>query len=253
MSSAIDRAVMGMLLEEEEEPFDMPDLPEFCSSERNVISIMGRILNPDCQKVENLILDMPRKWQIYDRVRGIALSKEHFQFIFKYQQDMEEILNKGVHKYNEWTMAIDRWFEHPPPDYLQFIPVWIQLRNIPVNHYMVPAITLFGEFVGHVIEVAMDPERSQRKDYVRVKMSFDVSKPIRRSKVINLPKGGGIVTILNDFERIQKRCYSCQRLTHRQDKCHLILEARLEKRKKKSVKPSTPKYNQIRRSSFWIR
>lgn len=144
MSSAIDRALMAMSLEEDDEPFDMPDLPEFCSSEKNVMSIMGRILNPDCQKIENLILDMPRKWQIYDRVRGIALSKERFQFIFKYQQDMEEVLSKGVHTYNEWTLAIDRWVEHPPPDYLQFIPVWIQLRNIPVNHYTIQAITLFG-------------------------------------------------------------------------------------------------------------
>lgn len=83
-----------MCIEEEDLPFDLPDLPQYCSSEKNTLSIMGRILNPDCQRMSDLILDMPRKWQLYDRVRGVALSKERFQFIFKYEHDMEEMVNK---------------------------------------------------------------------------------------------------------------------------------------------------------------
>ncbi|KAL1198925.1 hypothetical protein V5N11_008543 [Cardamine amara subsp. amara] len=99
MSSSIDRALMAMSLEEEDEPFI--NLPEYCSSEKNVMSIIRRILNPYAQRVANLILDMPLKWQLYDRVCGVALSKERFQFIFKYQHDMEPILDKWVHTYNE--------------------------------------------------------------------------------------------------------------------------------------------------------
>lgn len=148
MSASIDRALMAMSLEEDDEPFTMPDLPELCSSEKNVQSIVGRLLNPDCQKISNLILNLPRKWQIADRVRGVALSNEKFQFIFDYKHEMEAILNKGVHTFNEWALAIDRWVENPPPDYLQFIPVWIQIRNIPVNHYTIPTITMLGDFVG---------------------------------------------------------------------------------------------------------
>ncbi|KAL1214125.1 hypothetical protein V5N11_005684 [Cardamine amara subsp. amara] len=162
MSSSIDHALMAMSLEEEDEPFNMPDLPEYCSCENNFLSIIGRVLNPDRQKVDNLILDMPRKWQLYDRVRGIALSKEKFQFIFKFEQDLEAILEKGVHTYNEWSLAIERWVEHPPPDYLQHIMVWVQMRNIPVNRYNVPAITWLGELVGHVKEVVLDTTNSQR-------------------------------------------------------------------------------------------
>lgn len=102
MSSSIDIALMAMSLEEEDKPFDMPDLPEFCSSEKNVQSILGRLLNPECQKMSSLILDMPRKWQMVGRIRGVALTQEKFQFIFKYAHDMEAILAKGAHTYNEW-------------------------------------------------------------------------------------------------------------------------------------------------------
>ena len=52
MSVAMDRALMALSLEDEEEelPFTMPELPGFSSSEENALSIMGRVLNPECQK-----------------------------------------------------------------------------------------------------------------------------------------------------------------------------------------------------------
>ncbi|KAL1197166.1 hypothetical protein V5N11_002045 [Cardamine amara subsp. amara] len=230
MSSSIDRALMAMSLEEEDEPFDMPDLSEYCSSEKNVMSIIGRILNPDKQKVANLVMDLPRKWQIEGRVRGVALSKERFQFIFKHQHDMEAILDKGVHTYNEWAIAIERWIEKPPSDYLQYISVWVQIQNIPVNFYTYAAIMAFGELVGQVDVVALDPEKSQRQEFVRVNVKFDVSKPLRRSKVVNLPRGAGSVNLFFDYERVQKRCFSCQRLTHDQSICPLVLKEKEEKK-----------------------
>lgn len=123
MSSSIDKILMMLSLEEDDEPFNLPDEPQFSSSKDNPLSLIGRILNPDSQKVSDVVLNMPRKWQIYDRVRGIALSKEKFQFIFKYEHDLETILKKGVHTYNQWALAMDKWIEFPPPDYLHFIPI----------------------------------------------------------------------------------------------------------------------------------
>ncbi|XP_024016120.1 uncharacterized protein LOC112089280 [Eutrema salsugineum] len=166
MSAAMDKALMAMSLEEVEEPFDMPDLPEYCSSGENGLSLVGRLLNPDCQKMANLILDMPRKWQKYDKVTGVALTKEKFQFFFKEEHDLIEILEKGVHTYNDWALAMERWVAKPPEDYLQFIPLWVQIRHIPMNHRTVRAITALGEFVGRVVEVVFDPAKAQSQDFV---------------------------------------------------------------------------------------
>lgn len=237
MSASIDRVMMEMSLEEKDVPFDMPDLPEFCSSEKNICSLVGRTLNPDCQQMSSLVRDMPRKWQLYHRVRGVALTQEKFQFIFQHEHDLERILEKGVHTFNEWAIVIDRWVENPPEDYLKFMPIWVQIRNIPVNHYTTQAITALGEIVGQVMEVAFDPLQPQVNDFVRVRVKFDVSNPLRRSKVVNFK--GGPVTIFFDFERVQKRCFTCQRLTHEQGKCPVKLKEDQEKvlaKKQKKVK-----------------
>lgn len=132
---------------------------------------------------------MPRKWQKVGRVRGIALSNERFQFIFKNEHDLVEILEKGVHTFNEWTIAVERWTKFPPQDSLQFIELWVQIRNILINYYTEKAITLLGDLVGQVIEAVVVPDKPQNQDFVRVNIKFDVSRPLRKSKEVNFQAG----------------------------------------------------------------
>lgn len=155
----VDHAFESMSLEEDEVPFDLPDLPQFSAIERNKMSILGRTLNPDNQNIADLIRDMPRKWQVYGRVHGIALSKTTFQFVFKYEHDLEEVLNKRVWTFNDWSIVIDRWTETPDEDYLKYLLVWVRIRNIPVNHYTEGAITALGDIIGRVDVVAFDPDK----------------------------------------------------------------------------------------------
>lgn len=159
----MDKALMAMSLEDDDLPFEMPDLPQFSSCENNVLSLIGRLLNPQSQSMSSLVFNMPRKWQKVGRVCGVALSNERFQFIFKSEHDLVEVLEKGFQTYNEWGLALERWSLNPPPDSLQFVELWVQIRNIPVNYYTEDAITLLEDLVGQVITVVFDPNRPQTK------------------------------------------------------------------------------------------
>ncbi|XP_010495688.1 PREDICTED: uncharacterized protein LOC104772818 [Camelina sativa] len=129
--------------------------------------------------------------------------KREISFFFTSEHDLLEVLEKGVHTFNEWTIVVDRWVEFPPDNYLQFTPMWIQMWNIPINFYTKEALTALGELIGQVTEVAFDAEKPQLQDFIRVKVLFDVSKPLRRSKIVNLPKGD--TTSVNfEYERVQK-------------------------------------------------
>lgn len=70
----------------------------------------------------------------------MALIKESLQFVFKYEHNLDDILKKGVRTFNQWAVVLDKWVEKPPVDCLQYISVWVQIRNIPVNHHTVDAI-----------------------------------------------------------------------------------------------------------------
>ncbi|KAG2301853.1 hypothetical protein Bca52824_030504 [Brassica carinata] len=219
---------MALSLEEEEKPFDMPNLPGFSSAQDNVLSIVGRILNPDHQKMPGLIITMPRKWQKEGRVRGVALSQEKFQFFFQNEHDLNDVLERGVQTYNEWALVLERWVENPPEDYLQYIPIWVQIRDIPMNHYTKTALTALGDLVGKTKMVAFDPSKPITQDFIRVQVMFNVAHPLRKTKVINLPEGGSTV-IRYAYEKMQKRCFTCQRLNHEQDKCPIEVKQRQER------------------------
>ena len=218
----MDRAMLSLSLKDDDDsPFSFPDLPQYYASERNACSIIGRLLNPELQRMSKLIHDLPRKWQKSSRVRGFALTRERFQFVFLHEHDLREVLDKGMQTFEDWGLAMERWIEKPPPGYLDYVSIWVRISNIPVNHYTHRAIYDLGGLVGHVEEVAFDPERSQSQDYVRVKIRFHVSKPLKKSRVLNLPDGEQ-TTIYYYYERVQKRCYHCQRLTHAKERCPFL-------------------------------
>lgn len=127
--------------------------------------------------------------------------------------DLQDVLDKGMQTYNDWGLAVERWIERPPPGYLQFVSICLPISNIPVNHFTKSAISDLGGLIGHVEEVAFDPERSQRQDYIRVKLRIDVSKSLKKSKILNLP-GGNQTVIYYYYGKVQKRSYHCPRLTH---------------------------------------
>ena len=175
--------------------------------------------------MSTLIWRMPRRWQKEGKCRGVALSQERFQFFCDIEHDLLDVLEKGVHTCNEWALAIERWVEEPPDDYLQFIPLWVRISNIPMNYYTKEAITALGDLVGEVKEVIFNPLKPQTQPYERVLVSFNVANPLKMSRVVNI-KGRRPVTIHYNYERIQKRCFTCQRLNHEQSLCPLEVRRR---------------------------
>lgn len=231
MSLAMDKVLMALSLDEKEVPFAMPDLPEFSSAEENKLSLMGRLLNPDRQKIPNLIRRMPRKWQKEGIVRGIALSPERFQFIFNNEHDLLDVLERGVQTFEEWVIVVERWVENPPEDYLQYVPVWVQIRDIPVNCYTKEALTAMGDLVGKTLLVAFDPSKPITQDFIRVLVKFNVANPLKTSRVITLRDVAA--TIRFNYEKIQKRCFTCQRLNHEKDYCPLNVRKRQQEAKER--------------------
>jgi len=171
--------------------------------------------------MSNWILDMPRIWRLYSRVRGVALSQERFQFFFKSEEDLIEILKSGVWTQDEWCVLMERWVEKPSDDSLLFLPVWIRLRNIPINYYTEDTIKEIAGCVGKVLTVELDLEKSQAQNYIRVQVLFDVRNPLRNFKEVLIPSGE-LISVSFDYERIRKRCFLCQRLTHEKSVCPFV-------------------------------
>ncbi|KAL1195596.1 hypothetical protein V5N11_035080 [Cardamine amara subsp. amara] len=177
MEFALDKDLKKMTLEEDK-PVKLKHFPKTSARERNGCSIMGRLLNPEVQKMSSMIHDMPRLWRTYERCRGIVLSNEVFQFVFDSETDLQTVLEAGAWMYEDWSMVMERWVEDPPENYLKTIPIWVRMRSIPLVCYEAEAIEEIAGHRGQVTDVAFDPLKPQSKGFVRVRVLFDVSKPL---------------------------------------------------------------------------
>lgn len=64
---------------------------------------------------------------------------------------------------------------------------------------------------------------------------FNVAKPPRTSKVIDLG-GGKSIVVLFSYENVQKRCFTCQRLNHEKSICPLEVRKRQEEARVRRAK-----------------
>ncbi|KAJ0230773.1 hypothetical protein HA466_0304890 [Hirschfeldia incana] len=219
MADMLQKAISAMSLEEEE-PLDLRDDPSYRVTSDNEKSLMGRLLNPECQSMTRMIEYMPTVWRVIGRVRGIVLSRDRFQFIFQREEDLQTVLNDRPWSYNHWTLALERWTEHPDEDFLRSMMLWVRIRNIPVNFFTTKTMFKLASEVGLVEEIAYDPKISHTKEYVRVLIKFNVENPLKAERKLTIP--GEVVTIKYEYEKIHKRCFHCQRMTHEKIRCPIL-------------------------------
>lgn len=212
--------VMQAMSFEEDLPVTLTEEEDFSASVRNARSLIGRLLNPECQNMARMLRTMPKIWKIYERVRGIALSRESFQFIFDLETDLQTVMKHGW-TFDDWGMVMDRWVEFPPVDFLQKASVWIRLHKLPVNHLTLNTIRAISNPIGYVKDIEFDPEKPHLQEYVRVRVIIDLQQPIRDTKLVNLPHGGS-TTVDIEYERVRKKCFHCLRLSHEKQRCPLF-------------------------------
>lgn len=87
-----------------------------------------------------------------------------------------------------------------------------------MNYNTAETIREIAEHIGQVTHVAFDPLKPQSRGFVRVRVLFDVNRPLKNTKVLQTPTGE-VVDIGIEYERIRKRCYQSQRLTHDKERC----------------------------------
>ncbi|XP_056843353.1 uncharacterized protein LOC130495835 [Raphanus sativus] len=164
---------------------------------------------------------MPKVWKVYERARGIALTRERFQFIFDLETDIQTVLRQGFWTFDDWGMAIERWVEHPPVNYLQTAAIWVRFKNLPANYLTTKTMDIVADGIGHVEVIEFDPGKPLLNDNVCVQVRLDLNLPLRDKKSVTLP-GGRIEYVDVEYERVRKKCFHCFRLSLEKQKCPLF-------------------------------
>lgn len=98
----------------------------------NRFTIMDRPVMPRRQNIRSISATLPRNWGKTGLVHGRIVEGRRFQFVFPSVESMETVLHRGPWAFANRMLVLQRWTPLRIPLMLNYIPLWVQIRGIPL-------------------------------------------------------------------------------------------------------------------------
>ncbi|XP_024009750.1 uncharacterized protein LOC112084850 [Eutrema salsugineum] len=176
------------------------------------LTIVGRVTNPKYQKVWSIIPFFTNRWKTAVRPIGADLGEGHFRFQFASEEDLQLILANRPYHYAKWMLIIQRWEPSISRYFPSLIPFWIQVQRFPVHLWTKETLQSLGDTIGQCEEVDVTPLTA------RIRVHVDELKPLITTSIVEYPNGDEVHASLV-YERLERHCSRCMRLTHEDNLC----------------------------------
>ena len=105
-----------------------------------------------------------------------------------------------------------------------YTKMWVQLHDVPIGLTWKAAVDIVS-VVGRVDESALEDEKFEEGNFMRLRVAVDVTKLLCRGRKIAL--SGGIESWVSfRYERLPNLCYWCGKLTHMERECPIRLKGK---------------------------
>uniref|UniRef100_A0A803Q7X1 CCHC-type domain-containing protein n=1 Tax=Cannabis sativa TaxID=3483 RepID=A0A803Q7X1_CANSA len=111
------------------------------------------------------------------------------------------------------------------PETMKKIHFWVQVHNIPFSRQSVSLAKLLGQIAGTLLEVHQSSLLETWGSYLRIRIMFDVTKPLPRGIPIMFPGLASPTWLEMKYEDISDHCYYCGRLGHSYPSCTEYMRA----------------------------
>ncbi|RID79473.1 hypothetical protein BRARA_A02209, partial [Brassica rapa] len=218
MADNIRRAMQDITLGSEDPPFVLPAEVVRQAEEENRFILVDRPVMPRRQNLRALLATMPRNWGFEGLVRGRLIEGRRFQFVFPSEKSMDMVIRRGPWAFADRMIVLQRWTPLMDMEMLNYIPFWIQIREIPLQYMNRQVIVNIARLLGEYIQMDYSEEIGSRLEFVRVRLNWNVNHPLRFQR--NFQFVPGVNTLLRlQYERLRGFCEVCGLITHDSGAC----------------------------------
>ena len=183
--------------------------------EATVHRLAGRFFTKRMLNVEAIARTFKPLWKPTGELKLRDLGENILLFEFSDSLDLTRVLefkpwtfNKNIVVFREVTEV-----EEVPTLEFSMVNFWVQLHNLPHTSLNQATGEAIGKSIGKVIDVADPKDDREGSEFLRVRISIDITKPLLRCrKLWSEGKQFGWVGL--KYERLPNFCYWCGRLTH---------------------------------------
>jgi len=183
----------------------------------NALTLIGRVTNPQEQRISVLIPALPRKWHIQGRAVGSDLGHGCFQFRFEKEEDLQRVLDNRPYHFAYCMVILQRWEPVISATFPSQIPFWIRIKGLPLHFWHEDMICDIGKELGTLMNHELT------KTSARIKVLIDGLKPLEKKYIIEYDSGEESLIYL-EYEKLENHCSFCQSLSHLKKDCLHFLE-----------------------------
>ncbi|XP_010467667.1 PREDICTED: uncharacterized protein LOC104747689 [Camelina sativa] len=169
------------------------------------MTFIGRLMNPNVQRMESLLINLPKIWKMEDKVVGADLGQGLFQFNFEAEEELQTVLQNRPYHFDGWMVSLVKWEPIISSTYPSTINFWVKVTGIPMHLWEDETLRAIAKKVGILREI--DEESG----------SFCVTvngfNPLLFKLVVPFATGDEIIVSL-EYEKLSGYCDHCSRLTH---------------------------------------
>uniref|UniRef100_M4ENM2 DUF4283 domain-containing protein n=1 Tax=Brassica campestris TaxID=3711 RepID=M4ENM2_BRACM len=181
------------------------------------LTLVGRCMNPEKQKVDALLVMLPKIWKVEERVTGADLGMGKFQFHFEREEDIEAVLEMQPYHFDYWMLALARWQPRMPRNFPSEIPFWIKVEGVPLEFWSTATFQSIGDAIGETTDVDLD--------FGKMRVVMDAAKELCFETTVDF-KGGEFyeeeeAPVFLKYDKLFGFCKLCFKLCHDEDQCPL--------------------------------
>lgn len=182
--------------------------------------LVGRLLTEKSVKFNIMKETLAAIWRPGKGMSVQEVEQNLFLFQFYNEKDMKRILEDGPWSYEQSLLLLKQMKPHESPMEVQLSTVafWVQVHNLPWVFVSEKLLKAIGDYVGGFIHTDTNALDGNWKVFLRIRVTIDVSKPIRRRMKLKKP-GGEVFWVEFKYERLPTFCFVCGIIGHNQKFC----------------------------------
>jgi hypothetical protein len=161
---------------------------------------------------------MIQAWRLKNQVEVEDLKKNLFLFRFASKKDADKVLNTGPWSFDRNLLILNRVSGEEQPADLEMnkVSFWVRVYKLPLKIRSDSMAKKLGNIIGQYEETDSN-ERNRTGRFLRLKVSIDLRKPLKRGTVIRYQDRS--LKVYFKYERLPTFCFVCGRIGHQLKEC----------------------------------
>lgn len=208
---------------EEEEEGEVLMMEGDVSRDKQTFILVGRFLterNINFLAMQNVLAAL---WRPQKGVEIHDIGNHRYTFVFYHVLDVQKVVEGGPWSFEQSPLICHKLepMEDANAVPLNKMDIWVQVHDIPTGMLSDKVLQTIGNQVGTFVKVDAGNISGLWRQYVRIRVSLDIDKPLKRR--MKIKRENGTFSWINfKYERLSTFCFVCGRIGHSDRDCEIV-------------------------------